>query len=70
VHGFSWSAACEKAGLARDASYLVRPDGYVALADPLHSAERLDRYLHDRSLRFLGAPERTPLHPGAVDQHP
>jgi 2-polyprenyl-6-methoxyphenol hydroxylase-like FAD-dependent oxidoreductase len=33
LHAFPWQGAMEKAGLMRDAVYLVRPDGYVALAD-------------------------------------
>jgi hypothetical protein len=33
-----------RAGLLRSALYLVRPDGYVALADPHADAERLRRY--------------------------
>jgi 2-polyprenyl-6-methoxyphenol hydroxylase-like FAD-dependent oxidoreductase len=33
LHVFAWQDAMAKAGLTRDALYLVRPDGYVALAD-------------------------------------
>ena len=33
LHEFAWCADAGHAGLARDAAYLVRPDGYVALAD-------------------------------------
>ncbi len=55
LHQFEWSEAAARAGLARGASYLVRPDGYVALADPLQSASRLERYLDGRGLRFQGA---------------
>jgi hypothetical protein len=40
-----------RAGLARDAVYLVRPDGYVALADPDPSASRLEAYLDARRVR-------------------
>jgi hypothetical protein len=40
-----------RAGLARNAGYLVRPDGYVALADPEASAITLVRYLDDRGVR-------------------
>jgi hypothetical protein len=29
---FPWNAAAEIAGIARDAFYLIRPDGYVGLA--------------------------------------
>jgi FAD binding domain-containing protein len=42
---FPWSEGAERAGLARDAMYLVRPDGHVALADPLQNPARLTRYL-------------------------
>ena len=32
THRFRWDEGCEQAGFARGAAYLVRPDGYVALA--------------------------------------
>jgi len=32
LHVFPWTAEAERAGLERDAAYLVRPDGYVAVA--------------------------------------
>ena len=41
---FPWSESAKRAGFARDASYLVRPDGHVALADPLQSPARLEQY--------------------------
>lgn len=41
VHAFSWSPRARTAGLRRDACYLIRPDGYVALADRQQSGERL-----------------------------
>jgi len=50
---FPWSQDAARGGLARDASYLVRPDGYIALADPLQSAARLEQYLDARGLRFV-----------------
>ena len=53
---FPWSRS---AGLARDASYLVRPDGHVALADPLHRPARLQRYLDARGLRYITPPAMT-----------
>jgi hypothetical protein len=46
---FAWNQSAASAGLARDATYLVRPDGHLALADPLHSPARLERYLDERS---------------------
>jgi 2-polyprenyl-6-methoxyphenol hydroxylase-like FAD-dependent oxidoreductase len=32
LHAFAWTPAAKRAGLARDAFYLIRPDGYVAVA--------------------------------------
>ena len=32
LHVFPWSQEAERAGLQRDAAYLIRPDGYVAVA--------------------------------------
>jgi 2-polyprenyl-6-methoxyphenol hydroxylase-like FAD-dependent oxidoreductase len=47
---FPWQSAASRAGLARGAVYLVRPDGYVGLADPEASPARVERYL-DRTVR-------------------
>ena len=41
LHEFGWQPAMERAGLRRDALYLLRPDGYVALAAPEQSAATL-----------------------------
>jgi 2-polyprenyl-6-methoxyphenol hydroxylase-like FAD-dependent oxidoreductase len=41
---FAWRPGMRRAGLRRGALYLVRPDGYVALADPRADAGRLRRY--------------------------
>jgi len=49
---FPWQDSCHDAGLLRDASYLLRPDGYVALADPAASAQTLAAYLEVRELRI------------------
>ena len=38
LHVFPWRPEMGRAGLRRNAVYLVRPDGYVALADPGGSA--------------------------------
>ena len=40
-----------KAGLRPGALYLVRPDGYVSLADPEGSPQRLGDYFAERDLR-------------------
>ena len=50
LHGFDWKTAHESAGLARDAAYLVRPDTYVALADPTGSAESLQHYFKQHNI--------------------
>lgn len=52
LHRFDWSPEHEKAGLARDATYLIRPDTYVALADAGASASALERYFRERQLRI------------------
>jgi hypothetical protein len=46
LHRFAWQRQTRRAGLQRAAAYLVRPDGYVALADPYAQAERLRDYFN------------------------
>lgn len=41
---FAWQGSCEAAGLAQHALYLVRPDGYVALAQPHQDVQPLLGY--------------------------
>jgi 2-polyprenyl-6-methoxyphenol hydroxylase-like FAD-dependent oxidoreductase len=55
LHAFDWRPEMQKAGLARNAVYLVRPDGYVALADASASAGTVESYLDTRGLRPLAA---------------
>jgi 2-polyprenyl-6-methoxyphenol hydroxylase-like FAD-dependent oxidoreductase len=50
LHIFPWRTDMGRAGLRRNAVYLVRPDGYVALADPDGSATALTSYLDARKL--------------------
>jgi 2-polyprenyl-6-methoxyphenol hydroxylase-like FAD-dependent oxidoreductase len=45
LHLFAWRPEIGRAGLRRAAIYLVRPDGYVALADSHADPERLRDYL-------------------------
>jgi hypothetical protein len=59
---FDWSEAAASAGLARSALYLVRPDGYVALAAERDAATALSDYVARFSLRFgpaIGKPARS-----------
>ena len=52
LHMFAWRPAYQKAGLAQDAVYLLRPDTYVALADPHGSVATLNRYFEERRIRL------------------
>jgi hypothetical protein len=51
LHVFPWDRGASKACLRRGALYLVRPDGYVSLADPEGSPQRLGDYFAERDLR-------------------
>ncbi|MNM59715.1 Pentachlorophenol 4-monooxygenase [compost metagenome] len=50
LHVFAWEQAYEKAGVARNATYLIRPDTYVALADPDGGASTLNRYFEEHGV--------------------
>ena len=47
---FPWQPAMAGAGFARGALYLVRPDGYIALADPRGDPRQLGSYFTARGL--------------------
>jgi hypothetical protein len=49
LHAFPWRPDMGRAGLQRNAVYLVRPDGYVAVADPTGIAT-IASYLDTRRL--------------------
>jgi 2-polyprenyl-6-methoxyphenol hydroxylase-like FAD-dependent oxidoreductase len=49
LHVFPWDADMRHAGLKRDAAYLIRPDGYIGLADSGGSASAIDAYLSDNA---------------------
>jgi hypothetical protein len=48
----AWSPAARRAGVARDAAYLVRPDGYVALATESEAARQIADYFANRGIRL------------------
>jgi len=50
LHTFGWTTAMEHAGFTRGAVYVVRPDGYVAMADDSAGGTNLGRYFLQRSL--------------------
>ena len=45
LYEFAWQSAMAHTGIRRNALYLVRPDGYVALSCSEQSAARLMAYL-------------------------
>ena len=61
VSVFPWNFAAKKAGVERNALYLVRPDGYIGLADPDASAAKLERYLDSRGIRPASTTEAASL---------
>jgi hypothetical protein len=50
LHVFPWRPEMRRAGIRRNAAYLVRPDGYLALVDVTGSAAKLAAYLDARQL--------------------
>ncbi|MBV9622019.1 MAG: FAD-dependent monooxygenase [Gammaproteobacteria bacterium] len=50
---FPWQGAHARAGIARDALYLLRPDGYVALAAARRPLAELTAYLSAQGVRQL-----------------
>jgi len=50
LHIFPWRREMGRTGLRRNAVYLLRPDGYVALANPEGSATAVVAYLDARKL--------------------
>jgi 2-polyprenyl-6-methoxyphenol hydroxylase-like FAD-dependent oxidoreductase len=53
LHVFAWHPTMKGSGLQRDAVYLVRPDGYVALAGARPSAAAIDGYLDQRKIKAI-----------------
>jgi hypothetical protein len=55
LHVFPWHPQTGRTGLRRNAVYLVRPDGYVALADAKGSATAVASYFDTRNLTAASA---------------
>jgi hypothetical protein len=53
LHVFPWRSDMRNAGLMRDAVYLVRPDGYVALADAAASTTAIEDYFNRRKIKAI-----------------
>ena len=54
---FGWNETMERAGLVRDALYLLRPDSYVALVDVSGGRGSLRDYVDRRGLTFTKRPQ-------------
>ena len=52
LHLFPWSDGAVNAGFKKNALYLVRPDGYIALASTEQSVSKLKTFTEQFSLRF------------------
>jgi 2-polyprenyl-6-methoxyphenol hydroxylase-like FAD-dependent oxidoreductase len=59
IQAFGWRPEMGRAGLVRGAIYLVRPDGYIALADGDGDPERLGRYFESRGLQAAAPQTRS-----------
>jgi hypothetical protein len=51
LHVFAWQAAMKNAGLRKNAVYLVRPDGYIGLADAQGRAAAISAYLDKNKIK-------------------
>jgi hypothetical protein len=56
VHVFAWQADMTQTGLQRDAIYLVRPDGYVALANAESDEATIETYLSEHKIGVIAQP--------------
>lgn len=52
VNQFPWSELIEQAGLAKDAVYLLRPDGHIAMISPHQNPQVLVDFVAKYKLRF------------------
>ena len=52
LHSFQWNESMKETGLKRDSLYLVRPDGYIALASSEQDARRFKTFVERFHLRF------------------
>ncbi len=52
LHSFEWNDGMNETGLKRDALYLVRPDGYIAVASSDQDARKLSTFVERFHLRF------------------
>ena len=51
LHAFAWTETMKRTGLGKNAVYLVRPDGYIALADARGRSAAVSAYLDKNKIR-------------------
>jgi hypothetical protein len=56
LHVFAWRDDTARAGLYRNAAYLLRPDGYIAIVEPQSQARPVADYLDTRHIVSRAAP--------------
>ncbi|KAL4930210.1 cytochrome c oxidase subunit VIa [Aspergillus undulatus] len=44
LHTYTWDEKYQEVGLQKDAAYLIRPDTYIAVAEPAGNPQRFDQY--------------------------
>jgi 2-polyprenyl-6-methoxyphenol hydroxylase-like FAD-dependent oxidoreductase len=52
LHEYPWNQRTQEVGLTRDALYLLRPDGHIALLDSTPDVDRLQHFLSRFRLEF------------------
>ena len=60
LHVFRWQSGMERAGLRRNAVYLLRPDGYVGLVESRSTVARVTSYLDTRRILSRAAAVAAP----------
>ncbi|MBP1887709.1 FAD-dependent monooxygenase [Sinorhizobium mexicanum] len=55
IHAFAWTPGAGEAGLSRDAAYLVRPDGHVAVAVDSQDPAPLLGYIAEFAIKISAA---------------
>jgi 2-polyprenyl-6-methoxyphenol hydroxylase-like FAD-dependent oxidoreductase len=50
LHVFPWDEGMRQAGLRRNAAYLIRPDGYIGLADSAGGTTAIVTYLSEKNI--------------------
>ncbi len=52
LNEYSWNGEAKKAGLEKNAVYLIRPDGYVAYANSIQDSKEMGNFLFELKIGF------------------